>query len=99
MDANDATQRGTGISAVGIGRFGFRHGPVRHGGNQLPDGLRCQSGALRERVSSGSAELFARRNFIVCEIEGFTGRQASPDDRRALMLPQYLLVFDLRAST
>ena len=49
--------------------------------------------------SSGSAELFARRNFIVCEIEGFTGRQASPDDRRALTLPQYLLVFDLRAST
>ena len=99
MDANDATPRGTGISAVGIGRVGFRHGPVRHGGNQLPDGLRCQSGALRERVSSGSTELFGRRNFIVCEIEGFAARQASADDRRTLVLPQYLPVFDLRAST
>jgi hypothetical protein len=61
----------------GIGWFGFRDGSIRHRGNQLPDGLRRQSGALYDlRTRPGPKELFAGQIFVAGEIETGAGRQA-----------------------
>jgi hypothetical protein len=49
--ATNVAQRSSHISAAGVDqRPGCRDGSIRHGGDQLPDGLRRQSGKLRRRA-------------------------------------------------
>ena len=48
----NVAQRHSSIFAACIDRRpGCRDGSISHGGDQLPDGLRCQSGKLRGRAA------------------------------------------------
>src|SRR6516164_1270909 len=78
--ANHVAKPGRDLFSSCFSRAGIRDGSIRHGRDQLPDGLRCQSAELPgDQAGFDRTELFVCAAFAAFENEVGRG-QVPPDD-------------------